>query len=364
MIHVIVGPPCAGKSTYLNDHAKAGDLRVDFDQIAKCLGAFKNHDAESIVKTAAFAARDAVINVAMDNPDAESWIIHTSPTDEQMESYKSVNADVIVLDPGKDECLARAERDGRPERTIDAINQWYSNTKKRGNKMKTKEFSVKYDDAGMGTLEGYASTWIRKPDSYGDVVKEGAFTKSLEDRWNGGKGIPLLWSHQMDNLDAYIGTADADEDEKGLHFVATFDDTEQAQRVRELYKSGRLSKFSFAYNTLDESSVKLEDGTKANELRELDLYEISCVCVPANDDAGVTDVKSGRRNSKSDADKINQAISLLQDVLGELDDTETDDESENEPKANPAGEERTEAVEKRKSALLATINKYMTEEKS
>lgn len=230
--------------------------------------------------------------------------------------------------------------------------------------MKTKEFSVKYDDAGAGTLEGYASTWIRKPDSYGDVVKEGAFTKSLEDRWNGGKGIPLLWSHQMDNLDAYIGTADADEDEKGLHFVATFDDTEQAQRVRELYKSGRLSKFSFAYNTLDESSVKLEDGTKANELRELDLYEISCVCVPANDDAGVTDVKSGRRNSKSDADKINQAISLLQDVLGELDDTETDDESENEPKANPAGEEQTEAVEKRKSALLATINKYMTEEKS
>ena len=364
MIHIIVGPPCAGKSTYLNDHAKPGDLRVDFDKIAKCLGAAESHDAEGIVKTAAFAARDAVIKTATDNPDAESWIIHTSPTDEQMESYKSVNADVIVLDPGKDECLARAERDGRPERTFDAINQWYSNTKKRGNKMKTKEFSVKYDDAGTGTLEGYASTWIRKPDSYGDVVKEGAFTKSLEDRWNGGKGIPLLWSHQMDNLDAYIGTADADEDEKGLHFVATFDDTEQAQRVRELYKSGRLSKFSFAYNTLDESSVKLEDGTKANELRELDLYEISCVCVPANDDAGVTDVKSGRRNSKSDADKINQAISLLQDVLGELDDTETDDESENEPKANPAGEEQTEAVEKRKSALLATINKYMTEEKS
>lgn len=364
MIHVIVGPPCAGKSTYLNDHAKPGDLRVDFDKIAKCLGAAESHDAEGIVKTAAFAARDAVIKAAMDNPDEESWIIHTSPADEQMESYKSVNADVIVLDPGKDECLARAERDGRPERTIDAINQWYSNTKKRGNRMKTKEFSVKYDDAGAGTLEGYASTWIRKPDSYGDVVKEGAFTKSLEDRWNGGKGIPLLWSHQMDNLDAYIGTADADEDEKGLHFVATFDDTEQAQRVRELYKSGRLSKFSFAYNTLDESSVKLEDGTKANELRELDLYEISCVCVPANDDAGVTDVKSGRRNSKSDADKINQAISLLQDVLGELDDTETDDESENEPKVNPAGEEQTEAVEKRKSALLATINKYMTEEKS
>ena len=357
MLHIIIGPPCAGKSTYLQDHAKAGDLKVDFDKIARTLGAEESHDADGIIKTAAFAARDAIIKVAIENHDAESWIIHTQPTDDQMKAYKDAGADIVVLDPGKDECLARAERDKRPQRTIDAINRWYSGTKKRGSKMKTKEFSVKYDDAGTGSLEGYASTWIRKPDSYGDVVKRGAFTNSLATRWSGGKGIPLLWSHQMDNLDAYIGTADADEDEKGLHFVATFDDTEQAQRVRELYKSGRLSKFSFAYNTLDESSVKLEDGTKANELRELDLYEISCVCVPANDDAGVTDVKSGRRNSKSDADKINQAISLLQDVLGELDDTGEPSEDEDEPKANEeaSSKERTEALMIRKGALQERI---------
>lgn len=224
--------------------------------------------------------------------------------------------------------------------------------------MQYKEFNVKYLDDGNGTIEGYASTWIREPDSYGDIVKEGAFAKTLEERWNGGKGIPLLWAHQMDNLSSYIGTAEATEDEKGLHFLAQFDGTDEAQRVRELYKDGRLSKFSFAFDVVDNGTVTLDDGTKANELRELNLFEISCVCVPANDDAvvvavkadEVTDIKAGRRNSKKDADAIREAIALLQGVL----DNEDPEDGEDEAKANTAVEE-PEQSNPRKDALLATI---------
>ena len=220
--------------------------------------------------------------------------------------------------------------------------------------MQYKEFNVKYDDAGNGSIEGYASTWIKRPDSYGDVVREGAFTNTLKERWNGGKGIPLLWAHQMDNLQSYIGTADAEEDEKGLHFFASFDGTEEAQRVRNLYKDGRLSRFSFAYDVLENGLVTLEDGTKANELRELDLYEISCVCVPANDDAGVVDVKAGRRNSQKDADAIREAITLLQGVLGELEDIEEDpkDSGAKSEEQDPANDEEQKKLE----ALLKEAN--------
>jgi HK97 family phage prohead protease len=216
--------------------------------------------------------------------------------------------------------------------------------------MQYKEFNVKYDDSGNGSLEGYASTWIRQADSYGDVVKSGAFARTLKERWNGGKGIPLLWAHQMDNLKSFIGTAEAEEDEKGLHFLASFDGTEEAQRVRELYKDGRLSKFSFAFDVRDNGTVTLEDGTKANELRDLELFEISCVCVPANDDAGVVDVKAGRRNSAKDADAIRQAISLLQSVLDE----EDSDDGEDKPEANEASEE-PKASNPKKEDLLAYI---------
>lgn len=208
--------------------------------------------------------------------------------------------------------------------------------------MKTKEFKVEYkEDAGNGTLEGYASTWIQKPDSYGDIVKAGAFANTLTERWNGGKGIPLLWAHRMDDLKAYIGTADAEEDEKGLHFLARFDDTDEAQRVRNLYKDGRLSKFSFAYDILDEGPIELDGGVKANELRELDLYEISCVCVPANDDAGVLDVKAGRRNSKKDEEAIRDAINALEAAVESLKALlDIDDNGEDNPDDNPDGEDQ------------------------
>lgn len=211
--------------------------------------------------------------------------------------------------------------------------------------MLTKEFNVKYQDDGNGTLEGYASTWVRKPDSYGDIVAEGAFKNSLETRWNGGKGIPLLWSHQMDNVDAFIGTADADEDEKGLHFIAKFDNTEKAQRVRELYKDGRLRKFSFAYDVKEQGMTTSEDGTKSNELRELDLYEISCVTVPANDTAEVIDVKGRNDDADNDLSALEARIKAIEERL------DTDDDGEDDPEDNPAGEDRKESNPKVKELL-------------
>ena len=227
--------------------------------------------------------------------------------------------------------------------------------------MKFKEFEVKYSDEGNGSIEGYASTWIRKPDSYGDVVKEGAFTRTLKERWDGGKGIPFLWAHQIDNLKAFIGTANAAEDDKGLFFHADFDGTEEAQRVRGLYKDGRLRKFSFAYDVIDAGQITLEGGRKANELRELDLFEISCVCVPANDDAGVVGVKAGRRNSAKDADAIREAISLLQGVLGELDEADDPEDGEDKAKANAAAEE-PELSNPDKEQLLEYIKNMHMEE--
>lgn len=213
--------------------------------------------------------------------------------------------------------------------------------------MLIKSVDVQYKDEGSGTIEGYASTWVRKPDSYGDVVRKGAFADTLADDWNGGKGIPFLWSHKLDDLKAFIGTASADEDDTGLHFIATFDDTDEAQKVRQLYKDGRLKKFSFAFDVLENGLTTLEDGTKANELRKLKLYEISAVTVPANDTAEVVDVKAGRRNSKKDADTIRQAITLLESVL----DTEDPDNGEDDLDANAAAEEQKESNPMKASLL-------------
>lgn len=239
--------------------------------------------------------------------------------------------------------------------------------------MKLKEICVKaYEN---GTIEGYASTWDKEPDSYGDIVKQGAFTKSLEKWKESGRNIPLLWAHGMSDLKAFIGTVkEIYEDDIGLHFVAEFDNTEEAQRVRELYKDGRLAKFSFAYEVKDYAWVKLDNGVEACELRELEIFEISCVTVPANQHAEVIDikdgeiaVKEGKRNSKKDLDAIKQAISILQALIDEA--VEDNDEksgdnvviTEDEQKANGAPEEPTVSNEV-KSNLLAFIKSIEDEE--
>lgn len=356
MVHIIIGPPCAGKSTYLKDHAKEDDLQVDFDKIAKVLGSSESHNSDGIVKQAAFAARDAIIQVALENSAEESWIIHSQPTDDQMKAYKSVNADIITIDPGKEECLARARRDGRPERTIQAIENWYSRQKGRNMNYLQKSFKAEMDDSGV--ITGYFSTYDRDPDSYGDVVAPGAFTDTIKAREESGHPFPLCWNHSLD-VDDIIGVVDnIEDDEKGPLMTAHFLDTPRAQQARELVKSGAIYQFSFAYNTKDQKSVTLDDGTKANELRKLDLFEVSIVPIPANQNAVVTEIKSGRRNSASDADKLNQAISLLRDVLGEVEDKpEESDEGEGEQEANAeaSAKEPKEAANARKDALLERI---------
>jgi HK97 family phage prohead protease len=163
-----------------------------------------------------------------------------------------------------------------------------------------------------GSISGYASTFIREPDDYGDIVAKGAFKECIEKLKEEGRVLPFLFNHDSYNLMAYIGTVtDLGEDDHGLKFEATFDDTPEGQKARKLALSGRVCKFSFAYDVLEEGKITLEDGREANELRKLNIHEVSLVMYPANPDTGIIDVKSGRRNSKADEDSLKEAIDHL-----------------------------------------------------
>jgi HK97 family phage prohead protease len=247
-----------------------------------------------------------------------------------------------------------------------------------------KSFNIKADDSG--TISGYFSTYDREPDSYGDVIAPGAFTDTIKARKESGHPFPLCWNHDLDQI---IGAVDPDaieDTEKGPFMKeAVFFDSALAQEKREIVKSGVVYQFSFAYDVLEAGPVELEDGTKANELRKLDLFEISIVPIPANQNAVMTDVKSdvatavvkiapeidekaledalekaGRRNSKKDADAIREAITLLEGVLGELEEVDAPEDGEDEAKANGAPEE-LEQSNPRKERLLEYIKK-ITEE--
>ena len=211
-----------------------------------------------------------------------------------------------------------------------------------------------------GKVCGYASTFDRDPDAYGDVVKAGAFADTLNHWAEIDKPIPLLYGHNTSDPKYNIGSVTlAKEDERGLYVEAEFDaESEKAQQVRHLVKTGRLYQFSFAYDVLDMGEVEMDDGTKANELRKMNLFEVSLVQIPANQHAEVTDVKgakSGRRNSKSDEDIIRKAIDLLQSLLDDA-----QDEGDNQGDGSKGGEGekpegREDGLKSELMALLKTI---------
>jgi len=220
-------------------------------------------------------------------------------------------------------------------------------------KFKSAEFAAQMSADGI--VEGYAATFDREPDSYGDVIAKGAFARTL-DEWRAKEGdglsIPLLYGHNTDDPMHNIGkVTEAYEDEKGLFVHAEFDaDNPTAQYARKLAAEGRLYQFSFAYAIKGAGMTTLDDGVDAYELRDLDLFEVSLVQIPANQHAVVTsvkgdvaEVKAGRRNSKADEDELRRVLELAESItttvralIGE----ELDEEAE-EPE--PKQEEPSEA---------------------
>jgi len=206
---------------------------------------------------------------------------------------------------------------------------------------KYKEFALHKsadEEKDSGTISGYFSTYDRIPDAYGDIIAPGAFTDTIKAREESGHPFPLCWNHDLNQI---IGKVDTIEDtDKGPLMTASFFDTPLAQEKRAIVQSGVVYQFSFAYDVEDWEEVELEDGRKANELRKLNLFEVSIVPIPANQNAVVTDIKSGRRNRKSDEDIIKQIISLANQLLDdEVNDADDPEDGEDEAKANTAVEE-------------------------
>lgn len=147
------------------------------------------------------------------------------------------------------------------------------------------------DGLAEGQFEAYASIF-GNVDSYGDVVRPGAFAKTLEDWAGSASFLPVLFGHNMMDPDYNIGhVVEAVEDEKGLRVLAQLDlDTPKGQQVHKLLKGKRINQMSFAYDVIDGGPATV-DGVDVWELREVKVYEISVVTIGANDETEILAVK-------------------------------------------------------------------------
>lgn len=139
-----------------------------------------------------------------------------------------------------------------------------------------------------GEFEGYGSVFGVK-DSYSDIVVPGAFQASLNE-WREKGSLPaMLWQHQISEP---VGVyTEMREDDTGLYVKGRLliEDDPLSKRAHAHLKAGSLSGLSIGYILKD---WEYDRNKGAFLLKEIDLWEVSLVTFPSNDEARVSDVKS------------------------------------------------------------------------
>ena len=144
-------------------------------------------------------------------------------------------------------------------------------------------------DAASGEISGYASAFGGPPDSYGDIVRPGAFAKSLASHRAGGTKPLMLWAH--DPSEVPIGTwSEFREDDFGLYVAGKLNlEIARGREVHSALQAKSLAGLSIGFRTPPGGRVAAKGFY---ELREVELQEISVVSFPAAKRARISATKS------------------------------------------------------------------------
>lgn len=177
---------------------------------------------------------------------------------------------------------------------------------------------LKSIDTDTGTFEAIVSVF-GNVDLHGHRIDSHAFDASI-DRWKAsGDPIPVIFSHQWDDLSAYLGTIDPNgvralqpgdpdlppelSEYGGLFVAGQLDTTEpEGRKAAKLLKSRAVREFSFAYDVFDEA--KADDGFL--DLLELDILEIGPTLKGANPLTQLVAAKS--RDAGADFDRVLEEV--------------------------------------------------------
>lgn len=144
------------------------------------------------------------------------------------------------------------------------------------------KFEKSNEDLKDGEIAGYGSVF-GNIDGGGDIVMKGAFARTLKER----PSIKMLWGH--DAFSPPIGVwEEASEDERGLYLKGrVFTETERGKEAYVALKNGAVDGLSIGYSVVDQKNTK-----NGRELKDLDLFEVSVVNFPMNEEATVATVKN------------------------------------------------------------------------
>ena len=182
--------------------------------------------------------------------------------------------------------------------------------------------ATKVIDAAEGIVEAYVNT-MGVIDSDNDVIRPGAFTKSIAERGPkspGNRKIAHLRDHDFTHQ---IGTPiELWEDSKGLGFVSQMGRSTKGNDAFLDYQDGILREHSIGFNYISDKIDYVEPDKSQHddeeghyEIREVKLWEGSGVTFGANSITPVVDVAKGLIDHNITLKKINELTTVLEGAL-------------------------------------------------
>ena len=140
--------------------------------------------------------------------------------------------------------------------------------------------SIKDVDGKKGIVTGYASNF-GNVDSDGDIIRKGAFTKTIRENGPGSTHprIKHLMNHDVSLPIAKI--VDLKEDDRGLAYESQVGTHTLGVDFIKMVDSGLITEHSIGFKTIKRNQIQDYDGYRSNptkgwhELTELQLFEIS-----------------------------------------------------------------------------------------
>jgi len=130
-LHIVCGPPCAGKSYLVNQRRKENDIVIDLDEIAAEISGETSHGWSAHWLNAALWRRNEMLGdlSRMQDDGRSAWFIVSEPSAKNrqwwIDQLKPVA--VYVLETSESECIKRCADDTRRDQkqTTDAIVKWW-----------------------------------------------------------------------------------------------------------------------------------------------------------------------------------------------------------------------------------------------
>ncbi|TDK38599.1 HK97 family phage prohead protease [Rhizobium deserti] len=145
-----------------------------------------------------------------------------------------------------------------------------------------------------GEFSGHAVIWNER-NAHNEIVRPGAFRKTLQEHRAAGTRPVMLWSHDPSSI---IGVwAAAREDEKGLFVRGQLvTSTARGREAYDLLKAGALNGLSIGFRVPKGGETR-QSGVRI--LTEIDVREISLVGMPSAGRARITQIRSYGRSVES-----------------------------------------------------------------